>query len=192
MERLLHDAGLSAGMKVLNIGSGRGDVSLMATACVGATGTVVGIDRDPEVVSFATARAKERGLRNVTFVVGDLSSAGRHGAPFDAIVERRVLMYLSDLDAVVRILASILRPGGVFAFQEADGTLTPSVQGEFPLHERAIGWLWQTVRREGGNPATGLILPGLLDKAGMSVEGFGRSAFRVRAFEAVTRAWWVS
>ena len=48
--RLLEDAGIGEGMKVLDVGSGAGDVALLSAELVGPTGSVVGVDQDPEVL----------------------------------------------------------------------------------------------------------------------------------------------
>ena len=68
--RLLEDAGIAAGMRVLDVGSGAGDVSLILADMVGASGTVMGIDINAELLETARARADAAGLRNVTFTVG--------------------------------------------------------------------------------------------------------------------------
>jgi hypothetical protein len=49
-ERLLTDAGVAAGMHVLDIGCGRGELSLMLARQVGAQGRVLGLDRDAAAV----------------------------------------------------------------------------------------------------------------------------------------------
>jgi len=53
-ERLLADAGLASGMRVLDIGCGTGVMSVMAARLVGQAGQVVGIDRN--AVPLETAR----------------------------------------------------------------------------------------------------------------------------------------
>ncbi|MGH3087411.1 MAG: methyltransferase domain-containing protein, partial [Rubrobacteraceae bacterium] len=42
--RLFEEAGISAGMKVLDVGCGAGDVALLAADLVGPDGVVVGVD----------------------------------------------------------------------------------------------------------------------------------------------------
>jgi SAM-dependent methyltransferase len=42
--RLFEDAGITTGMKVLDLGSGAGDVAFLAAELVGPTGRVVGVD----------------------------------------------------------------------------------------------------------------------------------------------------
>jgi ubiquinone/menaquinone biosynthesis C-methylase UbiE len=57
-ERFLVNAGLSAGMKVLDLGCGAGDVSLLVAELVGSQGSVVGVDRDAAVLEFARKRLR--------------------------------------------------------------------------------------------------------------------------------------
>src|SRR5438034_557188 len=117
--RMFQAAGLSAGMRVLDMGSGRGDVAFLATSLVGPSGEVVGIDRAPAAVEAATERAREAGLGNVSFILGD-PGAMSFDKPFDAVVGRLVLMYQPDPAAMLRRLARLLALGGVIAFQEFD------------------------------------------------------------------------
>ena len=60
--RLLRDAGIRPGMHVLDVGSGAGDVSLIAAELVGPSGSVIGVDRDGPSVELAGRRARAAGL----------------------------------------------------------------------------------------------------------------------------------
>jgi len=60
--RFLQDAGISRGMKVLDVGTGAGDVALLAAGLVGRDGTVVGIDVNAELIETARARAAAAGF----------------------------------------------------------------------------------------------------------------------------------
>src|SRR5262245_17165364 len=53
----LRRAGLAPGMRVLDIGCGIGDVSLLAADLVGPSGAVLGVDRSAESVAIAERRA---------------------------------------------------------------------------------------------------------------------------------------
>ncbi|MDX1631565.1 MAG: class I SAM-dependent methyltransferase, partial [Thermoanaerobaculia bacterium] len=65
---------LEPGMRVLDIGTGAGDVALLAAELVGPEGTVVGIDQNPEGLETARGRAGEAGLTNAEFLQTDLES----------------------------------------------------------------------------------------------------------------------
>ena len=55
LRRLLTEAGITTGMAVLDLGSGSGDVAMLAAEMVGPTGCVLGIDSNPAVLSTARA-----------------------------------------------------------------------------------------------------------------------------------------
>src|SRR5215469_392673 len=66
-ERLLRSVGIRPGMRVLDLGSGAGDVAMLAAELVGPSGWVVGIDRNSQVLSIATERARGVGFRHLSF-----------------------------------------------------------------------------------------------------------------------------
>jgi 2-polyprenyl-3-methyl-5-hydroxy-6-metoxy-1,4-benzoquinol methylase len=110
--------GLRDGMRVLDLGCGVGDTSLLAARLVGPSGVVVGVDRSAKAIDVAQRRATTGRLRySVQFVVADLDTFAPD-EPFDAIIGRLILLYLRDPTATLRRLSAYVRPGGVVAFQE--------------------------------------------------------------------------
>src|SRR6266705_6480382 len=69
--QLFEEAGISRGMRVLDVGCGSGDVAFLAADLVGPGGEVVGADRERTAVVWANARAHSRGMKNVNFIEGD-------------------------------------------------------------------------------------------------------------------------
>jgi SAM-dependent methyltransferase len=137
--RWLVEAGIKTGMRVLDVGSGVGDVAFLAAEQVGVTGQVIGTDRADAPLTVAAERAAARSLTNVHFLQGDPSEM-TFDEPFDAVVGRYVLMYQPDPSAIVRQLVARVRPGGVVMFHEPyrDGVRSfPPV----PTYDRA----WQLV-----------------------------------------------
>lgn len=53
-ERLFREAGIGLGQRILDLGSGMGDVALLAARLVGSSGEVVGIERDATSIARAT------------------------------------------------------------------------------------------------------------------------------------------
>lgn len=168
--RMLVDAGVGAGMRVLDVGCGRGDVTLMLARLVGESGQVLGIDRDEQALAAARQRATETGCGNVSFETGDLAAFSAESGPFDAIVGRRVLMYLPDAGKALRDLAARLRPGGLVVFQEHDATMVPAALTPLPLRQQLHRWMWTTVEREGADVRIGFRLASLFTQAGLVVE----------------------
>src|SRR5205814_9402808 len=66
-ERFFLGAGIGPGQRVLDIGSGVGDVAMLVAKLVGPSGQVVGVERDARSIARARARVAEAGLHNVSF-----------------------------------------------------------------------------------------------------------------------------
>jgi SAM-dependent methyltransferase len=166
---LLSAAGIGPGMRVLDLGSGAGDVSFLVAEIVGADGEVVGVERSPEAVATAVRRARYLGLENTSFLVGDIRETVADGV-FDAITGRLVLMYLPDPAAALRTQATLLRPGGVVAPIEFDLGAARSLPAA-PLMEQALAWLREAFQRAGIQPSLGARLWAVLGQAGLTPLG---------------------
>ena len=166
-ERFLQSAELARGMRVLDIGSGAGDVALIAAELVGPEGEVVGVDMNPEILETARERVRQTGHRNVEFISGDVQTLDL-GGDFDAVIGRLVLMYLPDPVAVLKQLVTRLRPRGLVVFQEIDFTMTQSYSGEdTPLMRQLVDWIIDVFERSGANPNMGLELHRVFIEAGL-------------------------
>src|SRR5215472_5004856 len=115
--RFLREAGIGLGQRVLDLGSGMGDVAMAAARAVGPTGEVVGLERDATSIARARARVSAAGFNNLRFMHADLNEA-ISDERFDAVIGRFVLTFQPDPCAVLRSVARALVPGGVLAFQE--------------------------------------------------------------------------
>ena len=139
--RFLWEAGISSGMKVLDIGSGPGDVALTAAELVGPEGAVVGVDVNPEILETARARAPGSRVYQRRIRCGGRPDLGlgkrlrRRDWPAGSHVHgrsRRRPETTSDPPA----------SGGIVAFQEAD--FTPYRQmyhPDTPETNKLIDWL---------------------------------------------------
>jgi ubiquinone/menaquinone biosynthesis C-methylase UbiE len=116
-ERFFREAGIGCGQRVLDLGSGVGDVAMLVARLVGPSGEVVAIERDPRPIAKARARVTEAGFHNISFYEANVDEI-LDGQPFDAAVGRFILMYLPDPIAALRSVSQAVRPGGVLVFQE--------------------------------------------------------------------------
>jgi SAM-dependent methyltransferase len=165
--RLLQDAGIEKGTRVLDVGSGAGDVALLAAELVGPTGRVVGVDQDPEILKTASARAEASGLTNVSFHAGDLHDGVPVGN-FDAVVGRLVLLYVPDPAGLLRSLLESLGPGGIVAFGEFNFLPESFVaHPATPLSESMWARMQAVVRGIGLDPAAGYHLRDTFLEAGL-------------------------
>ena len=66
--RLFCDAGVGPGQRVLDIGSGVGDVAMLAARLTGPTGEWWAVERDATTLALAQSRVDQAGLSNVRFL----------------------------------------------------------------------------------------------------------------------------
>lgn len=171
-EHLLGLAGIRPGMRVLDVGSGMGDVTMQAARLVGPTGHVIGVDLEPAMVDVARQRADESGVDNVTFVQATIPDIPLD-EPVDAVIGRLVLMHLDDPATAVRGLRKLVRPGGIITFQEVDIVHATSAQVA-PLAAACMQWCYDAARLAGSGIRGGQLGPILRDAglppAGLAVE----------------------
>src|SRR5262245_19107572 len=136
-DQLLRRAGLSAGLRVLDIGCGVGDLSMVEARLVGRRGHVTGIDIDDKALAVAAARAREQGLDQIDFVHGDVAIY-RTDASYDAVIGRHILIHTPDPRVIVGMAHSLLNRGGVAVFQEYDFSVVDRPFPEAPLYERTF------------------------------------------------------
>ena len=151
-------SGIAKGTKVLDVGSGAGDVALTLAEFVGPEGTVVGVDLNPDILKTAQARADAAGFTNIEFIAGDTRTLDLPN-DFDAVVGRLVLMYMADPADALKHLATHLRPGGIIAFQEVDFTpYTAALHPDTPLANKLIDWGRTVFERSGAHLEMGMEL----------------------------------
>jgi SAM-dependent methyltransferase len=161
--RFFEEAGIAPGMRVLDVGCGAGDTSVLIAELVGDGGEVVGVDRAPAAI--AAAQAKAAGRRNLRFVEGDPAEM-RFDQPFDAVAGRYVLMFQKQPATMLRRLAPHLRPGGVIVFHELDYDGISS-SPPLPTFDQLWQWNAETTRRYGADPRMGVKLLATYITAGL-------------------------
>jgi SAM-dependent methyltransferase len=115
-ELLLDAAGLLAGDRVVDIGSGGGTATFAAAQSVGPTGSVVGADISVPLVAYATQRGRDRGIANARFVVADVQREGIDGAPFTVAISQFGVMFFDEPVVAFTNIREQLGPGGRLAF----------------------------------------------------------------------------
>lgn len=173
---LLRRGGIVPGMRVLDLGSGPGDVSFQVAEMVGVDGSVVGVERDPAQIAVAERRRTDLDARNVVFREGDARTFVDE-EPFDAVVCRLLLMHLPDAVDVLRHHAANLRSGGVVVAVDYDmggGRSLPEVE----LYSAVKRWIEAGFQHAGADPFVGMRFPVMFAQAGLiDVGTLGLQAF---------------
>jgi ubiquinone/menaquinone biosynthesis C-methylase UbiE len=127
LRRLLHDpAALFRGLvkegdTVVDIGCGLGHFSIGMARLVGASGKVIALDVQPEMVRRATGRAKRRGVRQrIDFRVAELERLGL-SEPVDFVLAFWMVHEARNKGALLSEVRSALKPTGRFLIAEPRG-----------------------------------------------------------------------
>lgn len=109
--RLVADARLRAGLRVLDLGSGTGYPALLAAQTVGSDGSVLGIDLAEQMLDAARRKASSLKLSNISFQTGDVTTLPFERASFDAVISRFCLMFLPEIPKAIAEISRVLKPG---------------------------------------------------------------------------------
>jgi SAM-dependent methyltransferase len=171
-DRLLRDSGIGLGQRVLDIGAGIGDVSMLLARLVGERGSICGIDKDVAVLAKARTRVAAASYRNIVFLEGDLNCL-KLDCEYDAIVGRLVLMFLpaTRRARILESLAKALKPGGVAVFQEPSWHDYFANATHLPLHTACGHLICDTFLRAGAEINMALPLHRSVTEAGLQISG---------------------
>jgi ubiquinone/menaquinone biosynthesis C-methylase UbiE len=159
--RLVAEANLQAGQRVLDVGAGTGTLALMLKAAYPAA-TVIGVDGDEEILALAREKATSRQL-DVSFAVGLAGSLAFEPASFDLVVSSLVFHHLTPdvrTQALTQVLG-LLRPGARFLLADLGGVPAWMARSVF-LPTRLLDGRQRTADNYYGR------LPGLLRDAGFA------------------------
>jgi len=119
---------LAPGERVLDVGSGAGTDSLVASQMVGPEGQVAGVDMTPEMVAKARGAAAEMGAANVEFLESEVETLPFEDERFDVVISNGVIDLIPDKEAIFSEIHRVLVPGG--RIQVADVTIQNPVSEE--------------------------------------------------------------
>ena len=180
LPRLHEDAHL------LDVGCGPGTITV-DLARIAASGSVLGLDRSEDVIREARTTARQAGVANVEFGVGDVYARDHEAATFDVVHAHQVLQHLSDPVAALREMARVCKPDGLVAVRDSDYsafTWWPAV----PELDEWLDLYRAVARGNDAEPDAGRRLKGWAREAGLEVVSSTASVWCFSSPEDV--AWW--
>jgi SAM-dependent methyltransferase len=145
---LVDRTAIGPGGTCIDIGCGpRGILDLLAER-VGPTGSVVGIDADPNHVAMATQMAADRNLDWVTVVHADARNTGLPASSFDVVHGRTILITVPEPLELVVEMTRLAKPGGWVIGLEPDVELSICYPSN-PAYER-LGSMFPVVFSRNG------------------------------------------
>jgi ubiquinone/menaquinone biosynthesis C-methylase UbiE len=128
-------ADVQKGDRVLDVACGTGAATLAAAEIAGPSGSVVGLDANPDML--AVARRKPA---NIEWLEGRAEALPLPDGSFDAVVSQFGFMFFDDKPAALREMMRVLRPGGRLAVAVCDAVETSPGYGAFAkLLDRLFG-----------------------------------------------------
>lgn len=179
------EIGISKGMTVLDVGCGKGVTTELIAEIVGENGKVIGLDSNQNSINKASFKAKTNGLNNIEYICSDISNLSFDENTFDAILGRRVLVYLPKPKNIILNLSKLLKPNGILGFQEHDST-TFIDEEKMPLHFKVNNWLWELVESNGGNIKIGKDILDIFSNKYLSIKNIRTEAITQTPFNEVS------
>jgi SAM-dependent methyltransferase len=139
---LLDAAGVAPGQRVLDVACGTGILARTAAERIGPTGSVVGVDLNPAMLTVARRLRPDLDWRQ-----GDVADLPFVDSTFDVVLCQSALMFFPDATRALREMARVCKPGG-----------TVGVQVYSSLHEQPAYGPWvDMVARHAGPDTVSLL-----------------------------------
>jgi ubiquinone/menaquinone biosynthesis C-methylase UbiE len=160
-----HLSGLQPGETVVDLGSGSGMDSFVASVKVGPSGTVLGVDMTDEQLAKAERLRQKHDFRNITFRKGYIEESGLRTGIADCVISNGVINLAPDKGRVFREAARILKKGGRLALADivSDQPLPDSAVCNADLWAACIGGAAQRDAYRASIEAAGLRIAELQD-----------------------------
>jgi len=149
---------------ILDLGCGEGQLGF-ALREIYPNARLVGIDRNEQAIAGARLKAKEAGLENCEFVVGDIQQ-GLAAGPFDLIYASVVMIHTQQPAAVLKLAYEALGSGGTIWIKDLHLDIIKAFDN--PDYLQLATMFFDTLAKIGVHPYIATEIPALLTAAGFS------------------------
>lgn len=161
-------------MVMLDVGCGPGTIT-MDFAVLVPGGRVIGIDDSSDVIEKARLTASQRGIKNISFEIGDAHAFAFPDDTFDVVHGHQVLQHIAGPVQALAEWRRVAKPGGILACRESDmgsATYFPEIMPISNFHKVYR----ETARCLGGEPDGGRHLVNWALNSGISRPSISASA----------------
>ena len=131
----IEQSGARAGMKILDIAGGTGDLTLRFSRIVGKTGHVTLADINDSMLKVGRDKLSDKGaVANIDFVQANAECLPFPDNHFDIITIAFGLRNVTDKDAALRSMQRVLKPGGKLMVLEFSKTNNPLLSGVYDFY----------------------------------------------------------
>lgn len=147
----IESSGARAGMKILDIAGGTGDLSLKFSRIIGPTGQVTLADINDSMLKVGRDKLTDKGaIANINFVQANAECLPFADNYFDIITIAFGLRNVTDKDAALRSMQRVLKPGGKLMVLEFSKTSNPVLSGIYDFYSfNILPKLGQLIAKDG-------------------------------------------
>jgi ubiquinone/menaquinone biosynthesis C-methylase UbiE len=143
----LDGMGIKPGMKIADMGSGVGYMTLRMAKRVGPTGKIYGVDLQPGMLQKLRENAAKAGLMNIEPILSDVADPKLPANSVDMILMVDVYHEFSQPQAMIRKLRDALKPDGRLILLEYRAE-DPAIPIN-PEHKMTVGQVKAEIEPEG-------------------------------------------
>ncbi|MHB8513403.1 MAG: methyltransferase domain-containing protein [Actinomycetota bacterium] len=125
------------GMKILDVGSGTGEVARTLAGDVAPSGSVLGVDLSEQMLNEARRRTQGTGLP-VSFEQANVEKLDLDSESFDAVHSERTLQHVPDVEAAFSEMLRVLKPGGRLVIADTDWDTLIMDADDLPLARKVF------------------------------------------------------